>query len=114
MLTATLIGLFVQAGFALLTCGLVRKKNAAHLVMLTFSALVVSTIAYFLLGRRIEAGGDQFLQLAHILVGAVCERISFRAFIVAEIFLAALLYPAFARLAWHGGWLSRHGFMDFA
>jgi len=120
MLTATLIGLFVQAGFALLTCGLVRKKNAAHLVMLTFSALVVSTIAYFLLGRRIEAGGDQFLQLAlmlvagYILVGAVCERISFRAFIVAEIFLAALLYPAFARLAWHGGWLSRHGFMDFA
>src|SRR6185312_12246951 len=120
MLTATLIGLFVQAGFALLTCGLVRKKNAAHLVMLTFSALVVSTIAYFLLGRRIEAGGDQFLQLAlmlvagYILVGAVCERVSFRAFIVAEIFLAALLYPAFARLAWHGGWLSRHGFMDFA
>jgi len=26
--------LFMQAGFALLTCGLVRKKNAAHLMML--------------------------------------------------------------------------------
>ena len=25
--------LFMQAGFALLTCGLVRKKNAAHLMI---------------------------------------------------------------------------------
>ena len=30
--------LFMQAGFALLTCGLVRKKNAAHLMMLNFAA----------------------------------------------------------------------------
>ena len=30
--------LFMQAGFALLTCGLVRKKNAAHLMMLKFAA----------------------------------------------------------------------------
>ena len=37
-LSASLLGLFVQVGFALLTCGLVRKKNAANLVMLTFSA----------------------------------------------------------------------------
>src|SRR5262245_9629537 len=32
--------LFMQAGFALLTCGLVRKKNAGHLMMLNFSAYV--------------------------------------------------------------------------
>jgi len=32
--------LFMQAGFALLTCGLVRKKNAAHLMMLNFAAYV--------------------------------------------------------------------------
>ena len=32
--------LFMQAGFALLTCGLVRKKNAGHLMMLNFAAYV--------------------------------------------------------------------------
>ena len=30
--------LFMQAGVALLTCGLVRKKNAGHLMMLNFAA----------------------------------------------------------------------------
>src|SRR5260370_23412627 len=37
LLTGYLV-LFMQAGFALLTCGLVRKKNTAHLMMLTFAA----------------------------------------------------------------------------
>jgi ammonium transporter, Amt family len=35
LLTGYLV-LFMQAGFALLTCGLVRKKNAGHLMMLNF------------------------------------------------------------------------------
>jgi Amt family ammonium transporter len=39
LLTGYLV-LFMQAGFALLTCGLVRKKNAAHLMMLNFAAYV--------------------------------------------------------------------------
>ena len=37
--------LFMQAGFALLTCGLVRKKNAAHLMMLNFAAYVFAFLA---------------------------------------------------------------------
>ena len=119
-LVSTVIGLLIQSGFALLTCGLVRKKNAAHLVMLTFSAYVVATITYFIVGHRIQAGSQLFLDSAlmlvtgYVLVGAVCERITFRAFVVCEIFLAALLYPGFARIAWNGGWLARYGFMDFA
>ena len=114
----TVIGVFIQAGFALLTCGLVRKKNAGHLVMLTFTAYVVSTIAYFLIGQRIQSGSRMFLDMSlmlvagYVIVGAVCERISFRAFVICELFVAALLYPGFARLAWNGGWLARHGFMD--
>src|SRR5580658_3282687 len=39
--------LFMQAGFALLTCGLVRKKNAAHLMMLNFAAYVFAFLAYY-------------------------------------------------------------------
>src|SRR5262249_20193528 len=37
LLTGYLV-LFMQAGFPLLTCGLVRKKNAGHLMMLNFAA----------------------------------------------------------------------------
>src|ERR1700683_1343832 len=42
--------LFMQAGFALLTCGLVRKKNAAHLMMLNFAAYVFAFLAYYAVG----------------------------------------------------------------
>jgi Amt family ammonium transporter len=45
LLTGYLV-LFMQAGFALLTCGLVRKKNAAHLMMLNFAAYVFAFLAY--------------------------------------------------------------------
>ncbi len=42
--------LFMQAGFALLTCGLVRKKNAGHLMMLNFAAYVFAFLAYYACG----------------------------------------------------------------
>ena len=48
--------LFMQAGFALLTCGLVRKKNAAHLMMLNFAAYVVAFIAYYVCGFAFQFG----------------------------------------------------------
>ena len=50
-LSAVLLGLLVQVGFTLLTSGLVRKKNAAHLVMLTFSAYVFAFLAYYAVGQ---------------------------------------------------------------
>ena len=46
--------LFMQAGFALLTCGLVRKKNAAHLMMLNFAAYVFAFIAYYAVGYAFQ------------------------------------------------------------
>ena len=45
--------LFMQAGFALLTCGLVRKKNAAHLMMLNFAAYVFAFLAYYAVRLRL-------------------------------------------------------------
>ena len=45
--------LFMQAGFALLTCGLVRRKNAAHLMMLNFAAYVFAFLAYYAVGYRV-------------------------------------------------------------
>ena len=48
--------LFMQAGFALLTCGLVQKKNAAHLMMLNFAAYVFAFLAYYAVGYAFQFG----------------------------------------------------------
>ncbi|HTO53794.1 MAG TPA: ammonium transporter [Myxococcota bacterium] len=167
--------LFMQAGFALLTCGLVRKKNAAHLMMLNFAAYVVAFIGYyvcgfafqfgaaavnaapgnlggtptlssfllgnglwgflggkgfFLSGPAYDAGSNcltlfevVFMETAgYIIVGSICERITFGAFVLAELAMGAMLYPVFGCWVWGGGWLSQlgtsmglaHGYVDFA
>ena len=167
--------LFMQAGFALLTCGLVRKKNAAHLMMLNFAAYVVAFIAYYVCGYAFQWGAvainaapsniggtptlNEFLlgsgqwgflggkgfflsgpaydasanvlmlfqvvfmeTAGYIIVGSICERITFGGFLLCEIFMGAILYPIFGCWAWGGGWLSQlgnsmglgHGYCDFA
>src|SRR6202046_713799 len=174
LLTGYLV-LFMQAGFALLTCGLVRKKNAAHLMMLNFAAYVFAFLAYyavgyafqfgavavnaapanlggvptmnhflvgsgqwgflggkgfFLTGPAYDAGSNclllfevVFMETAgYIIVGAVCERITFWAFLLCELFIGAFLYPISGCWVWGGGWLSQlgssmhlgHGYVDFA
>jgi Amt family ammonium transporter len=167
--------LFMQAGFALLTTGLVRKKNAAHLMMLNFAAYVFAFLAYyavgyafqfgavainaapanlggtptlnsflighgswgflggkgfFLTGPAYDVGANAlllfevvFMETAgYIIVGAICERITFGAFLLCELFMGAILYPIFGCWVWGGGWLSQlglsmqwgHGYCDFA
>ena len=167
--------LFMQAGFALLTCGLVRKKNAAHLMMLNFAAYVFAFIAYYAVGYAFQfgavavnaapsnlggtptlnhfllgsglwgfLGGNGFFMAGagydagsnvfalfevvfmetagYIIVGSICERISFGAFLLCELFVGSILYPVFGCWVWGGGWLSQlgntmglgHGFVDFA
>jgi Amt family ammonium transporter len=174
LLTGYLV-LFMQAGFALLTCGLVRKKNAGHLMMLNFAAYVFAFLAYYVCGFAFQYGGaainaaptnlggtptlNGFLlgsglwgflggkgfflsgpaydagslcltlfevvfmeTAAYIIVGAICERITFGAFLLCEIFMGAVLYPTFGCWVWGGGWLSQfgstlnlgHGYVDFA
>src|SRR2546425_7951122 len=167
--------LFMQAGFALLTCGLVRKKNAAHLMMLNFAAYVFAFLAYYAVGYAFQFGavavnaapanlggtptlngfligsgqwgflggkgfflsgpaydaGSNVLTLfevvfmetaGYIIVGAICERITFWSFILCELFVGAILYPVFGCWVWGGGWMSQlgstmhlgHGYVDFA
>ena len=167
--------LFMQCGFALLTCGLVRKKNAGHLMMLNFAAYVFAFLAYwavgyafqfgavainaapaniggvptlnhfllgggqwgwlggkgfFMVGPAYDAGSNVlalfevvFMETAgYIIVGAICERITFGAFLLCELFIGAILYPIFGCWVWGGGWMSQlgstmglgHGYVDFA
>lgn len=49
--------LFMQAGFALLTTGLTRAKNAGHMMMLNFSAFAIALIAYYAIGFAFHFGG---------------------------------------------------------
>jgi len=174
LLTGYLV-LFMQAGFALLTCGLVRKKNAGHLMMLNFAAYVFAFLAYYVCGFAFQYGGCAinaaptqlggtptldhfaigsglwgilggkgfflsgpgydagslcltlfevvFMETAgYIIVGAICERITFGAFLLCELFVGGILYPMFGCWVWGGGWLSQlgntmglgHGYVDFA
>ena len=174
LLTGYLV-LFMQAGFALLTCGLVRKKNAGHLMMLNFAAYVFAFLAYYAVGYAFQFGAVAlnaaptniggaltlnhfligsgqwgflggkgffmagpaydassnclalfevvFMETAgYIIVGAICERITFWAFLICELFIGAFLYPVFGCWVWGGGWLSQlgstmhlgHGYVDFA
>ncbi len=167
--------LFMQAGFALLTCGLVRKKNAGHLMMLNFAAYVFAFLAYYAVGFAFQWGGVAinaapaaiggtptlnsfligsgswgflggkgfflsgpaydasantlmlfevvFMETAgYIIVGSICERITFGGFILCELFVGAILYPIFGCWVWGGGWMSQlgttmgmgHGYVDFA
>jgi Amt family ammonium transporter len=166
--------LFMQAGFALLTTGLIRKKNAGHLMMLNFAAYVIAFIGYYICGFAFQfgaagvSGGIQvpsnlggtaslnhwlvphflggtgfflsggaydvganalilfevvFMETAgYIIVGAICERITFGAFILCELFIGSILYPIFGCWCWGGGWLADlgntkhlgHGYVDFA
>ena len=64
-----------------------------------------------------------FMETAgYIIIGAIAERISFAAFLLAEISMGALIYPVFGNWVWGGGWLARlgqtwnlgHGAVDFA
>jgi Amt family ammonium transporter len=49
--------LFMQAGFALLTTGLTRAKNAGHMMMLNFAAFVIAFVGYWAVGFALHFGG---------------------------------------------------------
>jgi Amt family ammonium transporter len=56
LMTAYLV-LFMQAGFALLTTGLTRAKNAGHMMMMNFAAFVIALIGYYAIGFAFHFGG---------------------------------------------------------
>jgi len=57
LLTTAYLVLFMQAGFALLTTGLTRAKNAGHMMMLNFAAFVIALIGYYCIGFAFHFGG---------------------------------------------------------
>ena len=85
---------------------------------------------FFMTGPAYDAGANVFALFqvvfmetaGYIIVGAICERITFGGFLLAELFMGAILYPVFGNWVWGGGWMSQlgnsmglgHGYVDFA
>jgi ammonium transporter, Amt family len=64
-----------------------------------------------------------FMETAgYIIIGAIAERISFAAFLTAELAIGAIIYPIYGNWIWGGGFLAKlgqswhlgHGAVDFA
>ena len=51
---------------------------------------------------------------AHIVSGAVSERIQYFSFLAFATILVAIIYPVIGHWVWGGGWLDSMGFVDFA
>ena len=64
-----------------------------------------------------------FMETAgYIIIGAIAERITFAAFLLAEVAMGAIIYPIYGNWVWGGGFLAKlgsshgwgHGAVDFA
>jgi Amt family ammonium transporter len=127
---------YYAVGFAFMFGGVAPLANIGGVSPLTGifghgSAGVIGTHGFFLqTGGGYSAGvmvlflfQVVFMETAgYIIIGAIAERISFAAFILAEIAMGALIYPIFGMWMWGGGWLAHlgqsmhlgHGAVDFA
>ena len=139
----TALVFFMQAGFALLECGLVRAKNSVNVILKNYANTCVVGIAFWIVGNGMVFGTSlggwmgasgywpdkldsaaainllyqtMFASAAAAIVsGAVAERIRFSAYLTAAVVIGAVIYPVFGHWAWNpNGWLKTIGFVDFA
>ena len=145
-IVAIFLVLSMQAGFLLLEGGRVRSKNSINVAQKNVTDLVLAWVCFFAVGFTIMFGVtvpellsadpksatspdilDFIFQFcfccttATVLSGAVSERISFRAYLVLVLIVAAFVYPVIGRLAWGNIYdseafapLASIGFIDFA
>ncbi len=134
--------IFLQAGFAMMTTGFTRAKNAGHTMAMNMMVLVLVVTGYWVVGHGVQTGSGFFFSnnadpssfifflssaaylsiAATIPIGAMAERWTFKSFVIYAFFMAAVVYPLYARFVWGGGWLAGlgksfgfgHGMIDFA
>jgi len=86
--------------------GVVVRCGFAHAIRWRVCANVRDSRCSFLTGPAYDAGSNVltlfqvvFMETAgYIIVGAICERITFGAFLLCELFVGAILYPVFIRV----------------
>ncbi len=136
LLFAASLVFFMQAGFAMLAAGFVRRKNTTNILMKSVLDACVGAIAFWAVGYGIAYGvtgesapglfgdGDFFLKgfddyafwifqfafaatAATIVSGAMAERTKFHAYLVYAVFISAFIYPVVVHWAWDGnGWMT--------
>ena len=129
-LVSGFVAVVVQAGFGLLATGMVRAKNAAHTMAMSFIVFVSGILGYWAFGYCVQSGtGGLFLNAsaahgiaplfligsvgatiaATVSIGAVAERSKLSSLAVFVLVTTALNYPVYAHWVWGGGWLSTLG-----
>ncbi|MFK7791823.1 MAG: EAL domain-containing protein, partial [Devosiaceae bacterium] len=132
LLTATLMVLFMQAGFLMLEAGAVRSKNTINVAQKNITDFVVCGCIFLLFGGNLMLGAGsngffgfggidftdnltrlQFLfqfafcaTAATIVSGAVAERMRYIGYVCLTIVMAGITYPLFAHLVWGNGILT--------
>ena len=146
-LTLLLGAAFVQIlwiGYALSLAGYTRARNAANLLMMTFSAYGLAVLLYWAVGAAFAEGRSAFGLLgtngffligeprnaaatlrwwsratltafaASILTGAIMGRVRFAPALLALAVGVGFLFPMVQHWIWGDGWLARRGALDFA
>ncbi len=142
-LVCALFVILMQAGFAMMTTGFTRAKNAGHTMALNMMVFVFAVIGYWTIGHGVQTSGKFFLAgmtaddsalvlflfsavylgiAATIPIGAMAERWTFKSFVIYAFFMAMVVYPWYAHWIGEDGWLAvlgrsfglGHGVIDFA
>nr|XP_045598271.1 putative ammonium transporter 1 [Procambarus clarkii] len=139
ILTGILI-FMLQTGFTLLEAGYVRSKNTANILFKNLHIIVISAIAYLLVGFQLAFGrgnsfsgmGDWTYGLANerlvfwlfqfafaataatIVSGSMAERCAFNAYLICSVMLSGVVYPVVSHWTWSDvGWLKTQHYQDF-
>ncbi len=126
LLVATILVIFMQAGFLLLESGSVRSKNTINVSQKNVVNMIICGCAFLAIGASIMFGAgttgwfgfggfdltdsDTQLRLlfqfafcstaATIISGAVAERMTFIVYMLVTAIMAVLIYPMFGHLVW--------------
>ena len=133
---AAFLVFLMQAGFAMLECGLTRAKNAVNIMMKNICDFCIGTIAFLVIGFHLMFAGPNeslfFLgqttatqwgfpfwlfqcvfaaTTATIVSGGVAERTKFTSYLVYSVVICAVIYPVFGGWAW-GSLLDGSGWLE--
>lgn len=126
LLVATILVMFMQAGFLLLESGSARSKNTINVSQKNVVNMIICGCAFLAVGASIMFGAgttgwfgfggfdvaDSQTQLkllfqfafcataATIISGAVAERMTFLTYMILTGIMAVLIYPVFGHLVW--------------
>ncbi|XP_069178981.1 putative ammonium transporter 1 [Procambarus clarkii] len=139
ILTGILI-FMLQMGFTLLEAGYVRSKNTGNILFKNLHIIVISAIAYLLVGFQLAFGrGNSFSGMgdwtygladerlvfwlfqfafaataATIVSGSMAERCAFNAYLICSVMLSGVVYPVVSHWTWsYVGWLKTQHYQDF-